>query len=232
MKLSIVIPIYNEAATLSELVRRVLAVDYGFDELEVILVDDHSRDDSPRIGRELETAHERVKFIRHAQNRGKGGALRTGFKYATGDVVVIQDADLEYDPAEIPRLVHLIQDDIADVVYGSRFLSIGAHRVLYYWHYLANKALTFLSNLLTNVNLTDINVCYKAFRREVLDSITLYENGFGIDPELTAKTVTSRWRVYEVPISYYGRTYQEGKKIRFKDAFRHLYCILKYNLMR
>ncbi|MCB2212868.1 glycosyltransferase family 2 protein [bacterium] len=232
MKLSIVIPIYNEAATLNELVRRVLAVDYGFDELEVILVDDHSRDDSPRIGRELETAHEPVKFLRHAQNRGKGGALRTGFKHATGDVVVIQDADLEYDPAEIPRLVHLIQDDIADVVYGSRFLSIGAHRVLYYWHYLANKALTFLSNLLTNVNLTDINVCYKAFRREVLDSITLYENGFGIDPELTAKTVTSRWRVYEVPISYYGRTYQEGKKIRFRDAFRHLYCILKYNLMR
>ncbi len=232
MKLSVVIPIYNEEHTLTKIVERVLAVDYGIAELEVVLVDDHSRDTSQQIGRQLEDQHEQVKFIRLPQNRGKGAAVRTGFNYATGDVVIIQDADLEYDPAEIPRLVHLIRDDIADVVYGSRFLSIGAHRVLYYWHYIANKLLTILSNLLTNVNLTDINVCYKAFRREVLDSITLYENGFGIDPELTAKVTGTKWRVYEVPISYYGRTYQEGKKITFRDAFRHLYCILRYNLLR
>ena len=229
MKLSVVIPVYNESGTLENLVQRVSAVDYGC-ELEIVIVDDGSQDGSGDIAQSLSSRHGNLVFLRHEKNAGKGAALRTGFARASGDIVIVQDADLEYDPREIPSLIELIRDDIADVVFGSRFLSRGPHRVLYYRHYLANRMFTTLSNLLTNLNLTDIEVCYKAFRREVLESIRIEEERFGFEPEITAKVAKGNWRIYEVPISYYGRTYEEGKKIGWRDGFRALYCILKYNL--
>lgn len=229
MKLSVVIPVYNESGTLENLIQRVSAVDYGC-ELEIVIVDDGSQDGSGDIAQSLSSRHGNLVFLRHEKNAGKGAALRTGFARASGDIVIVQDADLEYDPREIPSLIELILDDIADVVFGSRFLSRGPHRVLYYRHYLANRMFTTLSNLLTNLNLTDIEVCYKAFRREVLESIRIEEERFGFEPEITAKVAKGNWRIYEVPISYYGRTYEEGKKIGWRDGVRALYCILKYNL--
>jgi len=231
MKLSIVIPIYNERDTLEALVERVLRVDYGAD-LEVVLVDDGSQDGSGDVAEAVAARHGHVTLARHGQNAGKGAALRTGFAQASGDVVIVQDADLEYDPREIPEMVALIRDDIADVVFGSRFLARGPHRVIYYWHYVANRLLTTLSNALTNLNLTDMEVCYKAFRREVLATITIEEDRFGFEPEITAKVARGGWRIYEVPISYYGRTYEEGKKIGWRDGMRALFCLLKYNLLR
>jgi glycosyltransferase involved in cell wall biosynthesis len=231
MKLSVVIPVYNEGPTLADLLARVSAVDYGCD-LEVVVVDDGSEDKSGEIAESLTSRYPNLVCVRHQRNSGKGAALRTGFAHASGDVMIVQDADLEYDPREIPMMIDLIRNDIADVVYGSRFLARGPHRVLYYQHYLANRMLTFLSNILTNLNLTDIEVCYKAFRREVLDTLSIEEERFGFEPEITAKVAKGKWRIYEVPISYYGRTYEEGKKIGWKDGVRAIYCILKYNLFR
>jgi glycosyltransferase involved in cell wall biosynthesis len=182
------------------------------------------------VARALASRHANLVVLEHGKNKGKGAAMRTGFARASGEIAIVQDADLEYDPREIPSLVDLIRNDIADVVFGSRFLSRGPHRVLYYQNYLANRFLTFLSNVLTNLNLTDMEVCYKAFRREVLESITIEEDRFGFEPEITAKVAKGGWRVYEVPISYYGRTYEEGKKIGWRDGIRALCCILWYNL--
>jgi glycosyltransferase involved in cell wall biosynthesis len=227
-KLSVVIPVYNERQWIREIVRRVQAVPIP---KELILVDDCSKDGTRDILRELEGDNVRVFY--QPVNRGKGAALREGFQHATGDVVIVQDADLEYDPAEYPRLIQPILENRADVVYGSRFIG-ESHRVLYFWHYVANKALTTLSNMFTNLNLTDMETCYKVFRREVLEGIKLRSNRFGFEPEITAKIAKRRhpaWRIYEVPISYSGRTYEEGKKIGLKDAFTAFYCILRYWLL-
>jgi glycosyltransferase involved in cell wall biosynthesis len=224
-KLSVVIPVYNERQWVRELVRRVQAVPIP---KEIVLVDDFSTDGTREILKELEQEGG-VTVVYQPVNRGKGAALRTGFQAATGDVIVVQDADLEYNPAEYPRLIQPIIDGRADVVYGSRFIG-ESHRVLYYWHYVGNKALTMLSNLFTNLNLTDMETCYKVFRRDVLEGMVLKSNRFGFEPEFTAKIARKRptLRVYEVPISYSGRTYEDGKKIGLKDAFQALFCIIRY----
>jgi glycosyltransferase involved in cell wall biosynthesis len=225
--LSVIIPVYNEESWVGELVRRVQEVPMP---KEIVLVDDGSRDGTRAILRELESASNNVRVILQAKNQGKGAALREGFRHATGSVILVQDADLEYDPAEYPRLIQPIVENRADVVFGSRFIG-ECHRVLYFWHSVANKGLTMLSNVFTNLNLTDMETCYKVFRREVLDGMTLRSNRFGFEPEFTAKIARrrgQRWRVYEVPISYSGRTYEEGKKIGLKDAFQALYCIVRY----
>jgi glycosyltransferase involved in cell wall biosynthesis len=228
MKLSIVIPVYNEVQTIRELVDRVVIVDLDV-EKEIVLVDDFSTDGSRDVLKQLAEQHPEWRICFHEVNRGKGAALRTGFAAATGDVVVIQDADLEYDPHDIKSLLGPIRDGHADVVYGSRFLGGGGpHRVVYYWHYLGNRFLTTLSNMMTDLNLTDMEVCYKMFRREVLTSISLQEERFGFEVEVTAKVARGKWRIYEVPIAYYGRNYAEGKKITWKDGVRALWCILKY----
>jgi len=224
-KLSVVIPVYNEEQWVRELLRRVQAVPIP---KEIIVVDDCSKDGTRAILEELAGGDVRVFY--QEVNQGKGAALRAGFQHCTGDVVIVQDADLEYDPAEYPRLIQPILDNRADVVFGSRFVG-ETHRVLYFWHSVANSALTTLSNMFTNLNLTDMETCYKVFRREVLAGINLKSNRFGFEPEITAKIAKKRnpsWRVYEVPISYSGRTYEEGKKIGLKDAFSALYCILRY----
>jgi glycosyltransferase involved in cell wall biosynthesis len=224
-KLSVVIPVYNERQWVRELVRRVQAVPLP---KEIVMVDDCSTDGTRDILKELEGPNVLVVYQPH--NQGKGAALREGFRHATGSVVIVQDADLEYDPSEYPRLVQPIIENKADVVYGSRFIGDN-HRVLYYWHSVANSMLTALSNMFTNLNLTDMETCYKVFRREVLADIRLKSNRFGFEPEITAKIAKHRnpaWRVYEVPISYSGRTYEEGKKIGLKDAFTALYCIVRY----
>jgi glycosyltransferase involved in cell wall biosynthesis len=224
-KLSVVIPVYNEERWVREVVRRVRAVPIA---KEILLVDDCSTDGTRAILRELEGDDLRVFY--QARNQGKGAALREGFRHATGDVVLVQDADLEYDPAEYPRLLQPILEGRADVVYGSRFTG-DSQRVLYFWHYVANKALTLLSNMFTNLNLTDMETCYKVFRREVLQDVKLKSDRFGFEPEITAKIARRRkpgWRVYEVPISYAGRTYEEGKKIGLKDAFTAFCCILRF----
>jgi glycosyltransferase involved in cell wall biosynthesis len=227
-KLSVVIPVYNEKLWVRQLVERVLAVPIA---KEIILVDDCSTDGTRDILRDLASEEIRVFFQDH--NQGKGAALREGFSHATGNVIIVQDADLEYDPAEYPRLIQPIIENRADVVYGSRFIG-ESHRVLYFWHYVANRALTSLSNFFTNLNLTDMETCYKVFRREVLDGLKLKSNRFGFEPEITAKIAKKRnppWRVYEIPISYSGRTYEEGKKIGLRDAFNALYCIIRFWLM-
>ncbi len=228
-KLSVVIPVFNEQRWVRELVRRVRTVAIP---KEILLVDDCSTDGTRAILKELEAEAPEVRVFLQERNQGKGAALREGFRRATGDVVVVQDADLEYDPAEYPRLIQPIIEDKADVVYGSRFIG-ERHRVLYFWHSVANKALTTLSNMFTNLNLTDMETCYKVFRREVIQGLKLRSNRFGFEPEITAKIAKRRkgqppWRVYEVPISYAGRTYEEGKKIRLKDAFNALFCIIRY----
>jgi len=231
-KLSVIIPCYNEEATLEKCVNRVLAIQDASLHLEIIIVDDASKDGSLDIARRLAASHPEIRVLHHEHNRGKGAALRTGFQSATGAFVAVQDADLEYDPQDLKRLLVPLNDGIADVVFGSRFLSHGAHRVLYFWHYLGNAFLTFLSNMFTDLNLTDMETCYKVFRREIIQNITLKEDRFGIEPELTAKVAQMRLRIYEMGISYYGRTYEEGKKIGVKDGFRALYCIFHYNAHR
>ena len=235
MKLSVVIPIYNEAATISEIVQVVESVKLpeGVTDRQLVLVDDYSTDGTRDVLREWEDTH---TVIYHEKNGGKGKALQSGFSAATGDVVIVQDADLEYDPNEYGKLLEPILNGKADVVYGSRFAGGESHRILYYWHSLGNKALTWMSNMLSDLNLTDMETCYKLFRKEILDRITIRENRFGIEPEITAKVAElareEGVRIYEVGISYHGRTYAEGKKIGLKDAFRALYCILKYNTTR
>ena len=227
IKLSIVIPVYNERGTISDLLKRVTDAPF---EKEIIVVDDISTDGTREQLNEID--NDSIKVFFHEKNRGKGAALRTGFKAVSGDVVIIQDADLEYDPKEYPKLLQPILDGKADVVYGSRFAGGEPHRVAYFWHMMGNKFLTFLSNMLTNVNLTDMETCYKAFRSEILDQITIEENRFGFEPEFTAKVAKLDVRIYEVGISYSGRSYREGKKIGWKDGFSALKCIVKYNLLR
>ena len=226
MKLSVVIPVYNEKATVREILERVRAVNLP---KEIIIVDDFSTDGTREILQELGSADD-LKVVLQARNMGKGAALRAGFESVTGDIVIIQDADLEYDPAEYPVLVQPILANKADVVYGSRFLS-GPHRVLLFWHYLGNKMLTTLSNMMTDLNLTDMETCYKVFRASVLKEIKLREDRFGFEPEFTAKIAKARCRVYEVPISYSGRDYFEGKKIGWKDGVAAIYFILKYRFV-
>lgn len=228
-KLSVVIPVYNEERWLAELVRRVQAVEIP---KELILVNDFSTDGTAAILAELEKQYDNVRVFHQPKNMGKGAALREGFKHCTGELVIVQDADWEYDPAEYPKLIQPILDGRADVVVGSRFIG-ESHRVLYYWHSVGNKVLTTLSNWCTNLNLTDMETCYKVFRREIIQGMTLRSDRFGFEPEVTAKIARRRkgkpaWRIYEVPISYSGRTYEEGKKIGMKDGFQALYCIFRY----
>jgi len=227
MRLSVVMPVYNEQATLREAVSRVLAVAL---EIELICVDDGSRDGSREILEELRASHAQVRVLLQPRNMGKGAALRRGIQEATGDYVLIQDADLEYDPSDYPGLLRPLIEGKADVVYGSRFLGAAPHRVLYFWHYVANRMLTLISNALTNMNMTDMETCYKAFRREILQSIPIEEDRFGFEPEITVKIAKRRLRVYEVGISYWGRTYEEGKKIGWKDGVHALWCLIKYTL--
>ena len=222
MRLSVVIPVYNEVETIKEIVSRVQAVDF---EKEIIIVDDGSTDGTREQLKEIGLAEKNVRVFYHDQNQGKGAALRTGFEVTTGDIVIIQDADLEYDPKEYPVLLGPILDGRADIVYGSRFLG-GPHRVLFFWHYLGNKFLTLLSNALTNLNLTDMETCYKVFRREVLSDMKLKSNRFGFEPEFTAKIARKDFRIYETPISYSGRTYAEGKKIGWKDGVKAIFAIV------
>jgi glycosyltransferase involved in cell wall biosynthesis len=229
MKLSIVIPCYNESSTIEAIIDAVRAAPWP--DMEIIVVDDASTDGTrDKLRGPL---RERVDHLElHEVNQGKGAALRSGIRLATGDIVIIQDADLEYDPSQYPHLLAPIAEGRADVVFGSRFMGAEPHRVLYFWHRVGNGFLTLLSNMFTNLNLTDMETCYKAFRREIIQSIEIEENRFGFEPEITAKVAKLRCRVFEVGISYYGRTYAEGKKIGYKDGFRALYCILKYNLFR
>jgi glycosyltransferase involved in cell wall biosynthesis len=227
MKLSVVIPCFNEIGTIGQVVEAVKASPVK--DCEIIIVDDCSIDGTRELLKsKIESQVHQV--IYHGKNRGKGAALRTGFAAATGDIVIVQDADLEYDPQEYPLMIEPILNNKADVVFGSRFQGCRPHRVVYYWHMVGNKFLTTLSNMLTNINLTDMETCYKAFRREIIQSIKIQENRFGFEPEITAKVAKLNCRIYEVGISYYGRTYKEGKKIGWKDGVHAIVCIFKYGL--
>jgi glycosyltransferase involved in cell wall biosynthesis len=227
MKLSVVMPIYNERATLRTVISTVLAQPF---EIELLCVDDGSSDGSRELLNGLLNEYPQIRALLQPRNMGKGAALRRGIQEATGDFVIIQDADLEYDPAQYPILLEPLLQGRADVVYGSRFMGGGPHRVLYFWHSVGNWILTLVSNCLTNVNLSDMETCYKAFRREVIQSIPLEEDRFGFEPEITVKVARRKLRIYEVGISYSGRTYEEGKKIGWKDGVRALYCLVKYSL--
>lgn len=230
MDVSVIIPVYNEAATVEGLIERVIGA--GLPLKEVIVVDDGSSDGTAEVLDEVRRRFPICRIERHDANRGKGAAIRTALERARGEIVIIQDADPEYDPAELPRLVEPIVNGVADVVLGSRFSGGGLHRVGFFWHTLANRVLTLLSNMLTNLALTDMECCYKLFRREVIETIRLEENRFGFEPEIIAKIARRDLRIYEVGISYYGRTYAEGKKINWKDGIRAIVCIFKYNLFR
>jgi len=226
--LSVVVPVYNEAATLAEVVRKLLLIPHL---LEVVVVDDCSTDGTSELALSLSAEDRRVRVTRHEQNAGKTAALRTGFALTTGEIVIVQDADLEYDPAEIAGVIQPIIDGHADVVYGSRFLVKKAARVLYFYHYVANKLLTYFSNVLTNLNMTDVETGYKAFRGDIIRAMTISSRGFGFEIEATAKVAKLGCAVYEVPISYYGRTYEEGKKIRARDGLSAFWFILRFNLL-
>jgi len=229
IKLSIVMPCFNEEQTLEHCLHNVLGIQDELLSLEIIVVDDCSTDNSFQIAETISDKHTEVKVLHHERNRGKGAALQTGFQHATGQIVAIQDADLEYDPADLKRMIVPILNNRADVVFGSRFGTGGAHRVLYFWHYLGNKFLTLLSNMFSDLNLTDMECCYKVFRREIIQKINIRESRFGVEPELVAKAAQMRVRIYEMGVSYSGRTYEEGKKIGYRDGFRALYCIFHYN---
>ena len=229
MRASIVIPCFNEIRTIESIINKVLAVELPI-EREIIIIDDRSTDGTREYLKRLD-GRDDIKVVFHEVNKGKGAALRTGFAHATGDMIVIQDADLEYDPDEYPKLIGPILDGKADVVYGSRFLGEGPHRVHLFWHYVGNKFLTILSNMFTNLNLTDMETGYKLFKTEVIKGIDLKEKGFGIEPEITAKIAKTRCRIYETGISYYGRTYDEGKKITWKDGLKAIYIIFKYGII-
>lgn len=228
MKLSVIIPAYNEAATIAEVVQRVTATPQ---DTEIIVVDDGSTDGTIDLIRELDQQGQ-VRALFHESNQGKGAALRTGIAVATGDAVVVQDADLEYDPQEYGKLLQPIEDGKADVVFGSRFLGGESHRVLYFWHSVGNRFLTLISNMFSNINLTDMETGYKMFRRELIQGITIEESRFGFEPEITAKVAKQGARIYEVGIAYDGRTYDEGKKVGWRDGVRAIWCVIKYNLLR
>ncbi len=226
MFVSVIIPCFNEKETLTKILKKVQ--NSKIDIKEIIIIDDHSTDGTVEILESIQNPL--IKIYYHTYNKGKGAALRTGFAKATGDICIVQDADLEYDPDDYPILIKPILDDKADVVFGSRFQGGSPHRVVYFWHRIGNGFLTLLSNILTDLDLSDMETCYKVFKREVIQSIRIQENRFGFEPEITAKIAKKNLRIYEVGIAYYGRTYSEGKKITWKDGIRAIYCIIKYNL--